>query len=154
MKAYGGADSDESDTEVVEVDVDKLPLLDIGPDEHKLQYTYCLWYHRGSYKIKNPSVSIRCTVNVQICCQSFNHMSCDVNFNKWFVFVQLTGLQQIIAFDRPMCKCWTMVGPLLSFDTSVNIEAISWVALIQEWHQSDVGRSTKCQRWQMGDSFA
>lgn len=56
MKAYGGADSDDSDTEVAEVDVDKLPPLDIGPDEHKLQYTYCLWYHRGSYKIKNPSV--------------------------------------------------------------------------------------------------
>ncbi|XP_055300293.1 eukaryotic translation initiation factor 4E type 2 isoform X2 [Sitodiplosis mosellana] len=55
MKAYGGADSDESDTEVAEVDVDKLPPLDISPDEHKLQYTYCLWYHRGSYKIKNPS---------------------------------------------------------------------------------------------------
>lgn len=56
MKAYGGADSDESDTEVVEVDVDKLPPIDVGPDEHKLQYTYCLWYHRG-LKIKNPSVS-------------------------------------------------------------------------------------------------
>lgn len=60
MKAttFGGADSDDSDTEVVEVDVDKLPPLDIGPDEHKLQYTYCLWYHRGSYKIKNPSVRV------------------------------------------------------------------------------------------------
>lgn len=58
MKAYGGADSDESDPEVEEIDVDKLPPLEIGPDEHKLQYTYCLWYHRGSYKIKNPSVSI------------------------------------------------------------------------------------------------
>lgn len=57
MKAYGGADSDESDTEVVEVDVDKLPPIEINPDDHKLQYTYNLWYHRGSYKIKNPSVS-------------------------------------------------------------------------------------------------
>lgn len=56
MKAYGGADSDESDPEVEEVDVDKLPPLEIGPDEHKLQYTYCLWYHRG-FKVKNPSVS-------------------------------------------------------------------------------------------------
>lgn len=59
MKALGAADSDDSDTEVVDVDVDKLPPLETGPDEHKLQYTYCLWYHRGSYKIKNPSV---CTV--------------------------------------------------------------------------------------------
>lgn len=59
MKAYGGADSDESDTEVAEVDVDKLPPIDISPDEHKLQYTYCLWYHRGSYKIKNPSVRVQ-----------------------------------------------------------------------------------------------
>lgn len=56
MKAFGAADSDDSDTEVVEVDVDKLPPLELGPDDHKLQYTYCLWYHRGSYKIKNPSV--------------------------------------------------------------------------------------------------
>lgn len=60
MKAYGGADSDESDTEVAEVDVDKLPPIELGPDDHKLQYTYCLWYHRGSYKIKNPSVCIGC----------------------------------------------------------------------------------------------
>lgn len=57
MKAYGGADSDESDPEVEEVDVEKLPPLEVGPDEHKLQYTYCLWYHRG-FKVKNPSVSI------------------------------------------------------------------------------------------------
>lgn len=56
MKAYGGADSEESDQEVEEIDVDKLPQLEIGPDEHKLQYTYCMWYHRG-FKVKNPSVS-------------------------------------------------------------------------------------------------
>lgn len=56
MKPYAGADSDESDTEVIEVDVDKLAPIEISPDEHKLQYTYNLWYHRGSYKIKNPSV--------------------------------------------------------------------------------------------------
>lgn len=59
MKAFGGADSDDSDTEVVDVDVEKLPPLELGPDDHKLQYTYCLWYHRGSYKIKNPSVSTK-----------------------------------------------------------------------------------------------
>lgn len=57
MKAYRGNDSDESDTEAVEVDFDKLSPLEIGPDEHKLQNTYCLWYHRGSQKIKNPAVS-------------------------------------------------------------------------------------------------
>ena len=55
MKAYGGADSEESDPEMDELDVDKLPPLEIAPDEHKLQYTYCLWYHRG-FKVKNPSV--------------------------------------------------------------------------------------------------
>lgn len=49
------SDSEESDTEMV--DVDKLPPLDVGNDEHKLQYTYCMWYHRGSYKIKTPMVS-------------------------------------------------------------------------------------------------
>lgn len=56
MKQYGADDSDESDQEAIEVDVDKLSPLEIGPEEHKLQYTYCLWYHRG-YKVKNPSVS-------------------------------------------------------------------------------------------------
>lgn len=56
MKQYGADDSDDSDQEAVEVDVDTLSPLEIGPEEHKLQYTYCLWYHRG-YKVKNPSVS-------------------------------------------------------------------------------------------------
>lgn len=56
MKQYAPDDSDESDQEAVEVDVDKLSPLEIGPEDHKLQYTYCLWYHRG-YKVKNPSVS-------------------------------------------------------------------------------------------------
>lgn len=55
MKSYGG-ESDDSDTEFPDVDVDKLQPLEISPDEHKLQYTYCLWYHRGSYKLKTPMV--------------------------------------------------------------------------------------------------
>lgn len=55
MKAYGG-ESDDSDTEISDIDVDKLPPIEIAPNEHKLQYTYCLWYHRGYYKINTPSV--------------------------------------------------------------------------------------------------
>lgn len=54
LKSYA-SDSDESDTETV--DVDKLPPLEVGENEHKLQYMYCLWYHRGSYKIKTPMVN-------------------------------------------------------------------------------------------------
>lgn len=62
MKPYERTDSDDSDTEIPDVDVDKLPLLDVGPDEHKLQYTYCLWYHKGlTYKIKSPSVNFECS---------------------------------------------------------------------------------------------
>ena len=60
LKSYA-SDSDESDTEVI--DVDKLPSLEVTADEHKLQYTYCLWYHRGSYKIKTPLVSVFTLMN-------------------------------------------------------------------------------------------
>lgn len=55
MKAYGG-DSDDSDTEMADIDVEKLAPIEVSADEHRLQYTYCLWYHRGSYKIKSPTV--------------------------------------------------------------------------------------------------
>lgn len=54
MKAYGG-DSDDSDNEMADVDVDKLGPVEVSPDEHRLQYTYCLWYHKG-FKVKTPSV--------------------------------------------------------------------------------------------------
>lgn len=53
------SDSDDSENEN-ELDIEKLPPLEIGPGEHKLQYNYCLWYHRGSMtKFKSPSVSIK-----------------------------------------------------------------------------------------------
>ncbi|XP_032593587.1 eukaryotic translation initiation factor 4E type 2 isoform X3 [Drosophila grimshawi] len=38
-------DSDDSDVEN-EIDVDKLPPLDVGPNENRLQHTYCLWFSR------------------------------------------------------------------------------------------------------------
>lgn len=54
-----GSDSDDSDTETPSLDVEKLPPLEIGPGEHKLQYSYCLWYHRGSMtKFKSPMVRV------------------------------------------------------------------------------------------------
>lgn len=50
------SDSDDSETE--EIDPDKLPALEVQPGEHKLQYNYCLWYHKGSMtKFKSPNVS-------------------------------------------------------------------------------------------------
>lgn len=55
MKAYGG-ESDDSDNDMADIDVEKLPPIDIPIDDHRFQYSYCLWYHRGSYKIKSPSV--------------------------------------------------------------------------------------------------
>lgn len=61
MKSYGG-ESDDSDNEMADIDVEKLPPIDIPSNENRLQYTYCLWYHRGSYKIKSPSVCIACFI--------------------------------------------------------------------------------------------
>lgn len=77
MKAYGGVDSDESDQELEEVNVDKLPPLEIGPDEHKLQYTYCLWYHRG-LKVK---ASVRNPILAQLAQLEF-----ELNYNSLFCF--------------------------------------------------------------------
>lgn len=56
-KGYANvSDSDDSETE--EIDPDKLPVLEVSPGEHKLQYNYCLWYHKGSMtKFKSPNVS-------------------------------------------------------------------------------------------------
>lgn len=48
MKPYVSDDSDEdSDTDAVIVDFEKLAPLEPGPGEHKLQYTYCLWFKKG-----------------------------------------------------------------------------------------------------------
>jgi len=38
-------DSDDSEVEN-EIDVDKLPPLEVGPNENRLQHTYCLWFSR------------------------------------------------------------------------------------------------------------
>lgn len=55
VRSYA-SDSDDSENEV-ELDIEKLPPLEVGPGEHKLQFNYCLWYHRGSMtKFKSPSV--------------------------------------------------------------------------------------------------
>ncbi|XP_049285291.1 eukaryotic translation initiation factor 4E type 2 [Anopheles funestus] len=45
------SDSDDSGDEVADIDVDKLEPLEAGPGEHKLQYTYCLWFgKKGSHR--------------------------------------------------------------------------------------------------------
>lgn len=50
LKPYG-SDSDDSGDEGTDFDVDKLETLEIGPGEHKLQYTYCLWFgKKGSHR--------------------------------------------------------------------------------------------------------
>lgn len=52
------SDSDDSDTE--EIDVDKLAPLEIGPGEHKLQYNYCLWFSKkGPHR--QPGLQIKAT---------------------------------------------------------------------------------------------
>lgn len=43
-KSYG-SDSDDSDIEQ-SIDLEKLPPLEPGPGEHRLQYTYCLWFSK------------------------------------------------------------------------------------------------------------
>lgn len=57
---YYTSDSEESDNDN-ELDIEQLPPLEIGPGEHKLQFSYCLWYcHRGAMtKYKSPQVSKR-----------------------------------------------------------------------------------------------
>lgn len=50
LKPYG-SDSDDSGDEGTDFDVDKLEPLEVGPGEHKLQYTYCLWFgKKGSHR--------------------------------------------------------------------------------------------------------
>ncbi|EJY57603.1 AAEL005796-PB [Aedes aegypti] len=50
LKPYG-SDSDDSGDEGADFDVDKLEPLEVGPGEHKLQYTYCLWFaKKGSHR--------------------------------------------------------------------------------------------------------
>ncbi|KFB52699.1 eukaryotic translation initiation factor 4e type [Anopheles sinensis] len=45
------SDSDDSGDEGADFDVDKLEPLEVGPGEHKLQYTYCLWFgKKGSHR--------------------------------------------------------------------------------------------------------
>lgn len=55
IKNYA-SDSEESDHEN-EIDFDKLPPLKVGVNEHKLQYTYCMWYYKPTLtKIKCSQV--------------------------------------------------------------------------------------------------
>lgn len=52
------ADSDDSDMEN-EIDVDKLPPLEVGPNENRLQHTYCLWFSRkGTHRATDYSKSL------------------------------------------------------------------------------------------------
>lgn len=48
MKPYASDSEDDSDTDTAEpIDFEKLAPLEPGPGEHKLQYTYCLWFKKG-----------------------------------------------------------------------------------------------------------
>ncbi|XP_055380845.1 eukaryotic translation initiation factor 4E type 2 [Condylostylus longicornis] len=50
-------DSDDSDVD--EIDVDKLAPLEIGPHENKLQYSYCLWFaKKGTHRATDYSKSL------------------------------------------------------------------------------------------------
>lgn len=51
-------DSDDSDMEN-DIDVDKLAPLEIGPNENRLQYSYCLWFARkGTHRATDYSKSL------------------------------------------------------------------------------------------------
>lgn len=48
IKPYFSESDGDSDTDAAEpIDYEKLPVLEPGPGEHKLQYTYCLWFKKG-----------------------------------------------------------------------------------------------------------
>lgn len=47
MKPFASDSEDDSDTDAEPIDFDKLAPLEPGPGEHKLQYTYCLWFKKG-----------------------------------------------------------------------------------------------------------
>lgn len=48
VKPYASDSDEDSDTDAAEpIDYEKLPVLEPGPGEHKLQYTYCLWFKKG-----------------------------------------------------------------------------------------------------------
>lgn len=47
MKPYVSDSDDDSDTDAEPIDFEKLAPLEPGAGEHKLQYTYCLWFKKG-----------------------------------------------------------------------------------------------------------
>ncbi|KAL5280996.1 EIF4E2 family protein [Megaselia abdita] len=50
---------DEVESSDEEIEVDKLPPIEILPHEHKLQYTYCLWFSRkGTHRATDYSKSL------------------------------------------------------------------------------------------------
>uniref|UniRef100_A0A1A9UFP4 t-SNARE coiled-coil homology domain-containing protein n=1 Tax=Glossina austeni TaxID=7395 RepID=A0A1A9UFP4_GLOAU len=58
-KPWPDLESDESDMEN-EIDIDNLPPIEVGPHEHRLQYTYWLWFSRkGTHRATDYSKSLR-----------------------------------------------------------------------------------------------
>lgn len=52
-------ESEESDMEN-EIEIDKLPMPEVGPNENRLQHTYWLWYSRkGAHRATDYSKSLR-----------------------------------------------------------------------------------------------
>lgn len=52
-------ESDEDDMET-QIDVEKLPPLEVGPHENRLQHTYWLWFSRkGAHRAMDYSKSLR-----------------------------------------------------------------------------------------------
>ncbi|XP_046806061.1 eukaryotic translation initiation factor 4E type 2 [Lucilia cuprina] len=52
-------ESDDSDMET-DIDVEKLPPLEVGPHENRLQHTYWLWFSRkGAHRAMDYSKSLR-----------------------------------------------------------------------------------------------
>lgn len=51
LKPYVSDSESDGEDEGLDFDFENLPALEIGLGEHKLQYTYCLWFaKKGSHR--------------------------------------------------------------------------------------------------------
>lgn len=119
-KGYANvSDSDDSETE--EIDPDKLPALEVLPGEHKLQYNYCLWYHKGSMtKFKSPNVSQTVlSIHKINAIDSFSER----NF-------PIKGLQQIFTLHWSLCIRRTVLVVVLSFSSTIYLETVPRTASV------------------------
>lgn len=113
LKPYD-SESDESDDGL---DYDDLPPLEIPESDHKLQYTYNLWFaKKGSHR---ASVIIKIT--------SPNFITQLIILVGYFIIL---GIWKIIALHRSMWHCGAMVESVLSSGAPYRTKALSEAALV------------------------